>query len=241
MATVDDVLKQVSNLLDRLSRPEVNKPSPLGAFFKNPITITVIGSLMVTAGSNWVTKQFQLRDKQSSAVAALESEFPRELAITTHLAMIKSVLEEEKCDENPNKALSHPFVLGLTGKSCKEAEAEYLKYFSLLLEKPAGSSLVKVRALFESPAVDDGAKKLGALIGVLSATAKPACIIDVSEQAEAAYDELVDLAIKEIDGTKVCKTPDVFDLSGLIGKCGEEDLCRARGLPKDISSKLKCK
>lgn len=241
MATVDDVLTQVLELLARLNRPDASKTSPLGAFLKNPITITVIGSIMVTAGSNWVTKQFQLRDKQSDAVAALESEVPRELAVTTHLAMIKSVLEEEKCDENPNKALAHPFVLGLTGKSCKEAEAEYLKYFSLLLEKPPGSSLVKARALFESPAVDDGAQKLGALIGVLSATAKPACIIHVSTQAGAAYDELVDLTIHEIDGTKISKTPEVFDLSGLIGQCGEEDLCHARGLPKGMSSKLRCK
>jgi len=239
MATVDDVLNQVSDLLARLNHSEA-KISPFGAFLKNPKVITFIGSIMVAIGSNWVTKQFQLRDKQSDAVAALESEIPRELAVTTHLAMVLSVLEEQKCDENPDKVLSHPFVLGLTGKSCKAAEAEYLKYFSMLLEKPPGSSLVKVRALFASPAVDDGAQKLGALVGVLSVTAKPACIIQVGRQSRAAYDELVDLAIKEIDGTKVGKTPDVFNLSGLINQCAEEDLCRAPGLPKDFSSKLKC-
>jgi len=239
MATVDDVLNQVSDLLDRLNRSEA-KNSLIGAFLKNPIAITVIGSIMVTVGSNWVTKQFQLRDKQSDAVAALESEIPRELAVTTHLAMVLSVLEEQKCDENPDKVLSTPFVLGLTGKSCKDAEAEYLKYFSMLLEKPPGSSLVKVRALFASPAVDDGAQKLGALVGVLSVTSKPSCIVQVSRQARAAYDELVNLTIKEIDGTKVVKTPEAFNLSGLINLCGEEDLCRAPGLPKDLSSKLKC-
>jgi len=239
MATTDEVLNQVSELLARLNCTEA-KSSPIGAFLKNPIAITVIGSIMVTAGSNWVTKQFQLRDKQSDAIATLESEIPRELSVTTHLAMVLSVLEEQKCEENPNKRLSYPFVLGLTGKSCKEAEAEYLKYYSMLLEKPPGSSLVKVRALFESPAVDDGAQKLGALIGVLSVTSKPSCVIHVSGQARAAYDELVNLTIKEIDGTKVGKTPDVFDLSGLINQCGVEDLCRAPGITKDMTSKLKC-
>ena len=136
MSTTEEVLTQVSKLLERISSPQ-EKGTTIGAFLKSPIVITVVGSLLVTAGTNWVTKQFQLRDKQSDAVAALEAEIPRELALTTHLAMVSSVLEEEKCNENPDKKLPSPLVMGLTGKSCKEAEVEYLKYYSLFRKRPA--------------------------------------------------------------------------------------------------------
>ena len=171
MATTNEVLAQVAELLNRLNKPE-KKGGTIGAFLKPPIVVTVVGSVLIAAGSNFVTKEFQLRDKQSDAVATLESEIPPELARTTHLAMLLSVLESEGCSDKPDKKLEFPFIFGLTGKSCKDGEAEFLKYHTLYLEHPPGSSLVRVRALFSSPAVDEGAKKLGALIGVLSVTAE---------------------------------------------------------------------
>lgn len=239
MATTDDVLTQVSELLARLNGPE-KKAGAISEFLKHPIVITVVGSILIAYGSNFVTKEFQLRDKQSEAVAALESAIPREIALTTQLAMISSVLEEQQCSENPGKKLLNPLVFGLTGKSCKEAEVEYLKFYALSLEHPPGSSLVKVRALFASPAVDEGAKKLGALIGLLSVTAQSSCIVQVARQADQAYGELVDLSIQEIDGSKVNKLPDIFRLTDLPAHCRLEDLCRIAAIAKDPSLKLKC-
>jgi len=239
MATTDEVLVQVSELLNRLNKPE-KKGGTIGAFLKHPIVVTVVGSVLIAGGSNWVTKEFQLRDKQSDAVATLESEIPREVALTTHLAMVLSVLESEDCNSKPDKKLESPFVVGLTGKSCKDAEAVYLKYYTLFLEHPPGSSLVRVRALFSSPAVDEGAKKLGALIGLLSVTAENRCIVHVAKQAGGIYEELVDLAIQEIDGDKVRDTPNVFNLADLATHCKAEDLCRVPAITKDPTVKVGC-
>lgn len=239
MAIADEVLAQVSELLVRLNKTE-KRGSIIGAFLKHPIVVTVVGSVLITYGSNFVTKEFQLRDKQSDAVATLESEVPQELASTTHLAMISSVLESEGCSSQPNKKLKSPLVFGLTGKSCREAEAEYLKYYTISLQHPPGSSLARIRALFSSPAVDEGAKKLGALLGLLSVTADDNCIVHVANQAGGAYEELVDLTIQEIDGDKVRDTPAIFNLANLAKQCKTEDLCRVPAISKDPTVKVAC-
>lgn len=240
MAIKDEVLAQVSELLNRLNQAE-KKAGVMAALLKHPIVVTVVGCVLIAVGSNWVTTEFQLPDKQSNAVAILKAEFPRELALTTHLAMVLSVLEAEGCDKHPNKKLEDPFAIGLTGKSCNDAEAEYLKYYTLFLEHPQGSSLVRVRALFSSPAVDEGAKKLGALIGLLSVTSENRCIVPVAEQAGQAYMELVDLAIQEIDGHSVRDTPNVFNLANLATQCKAADLCRVPAITKDPTVKVSCR
>lgn len=84
MTTKDKVLAQVSDLLECLNKPKA-KGNNIAGFFKHPFILTVVGSLLITAGSNEVTKRFQIRDKQSDAVATLESEIPMELSITTYL------------------------------------------------------------------------------------------------------------------------------------------------------------
>jgi len=241
MTTVNHVLTEVSKLLDRLNHPD-SKARSLSTFFRHPIVITVVGSILITLGSNVVTKKFQLRDKQADAVASLQSEIPRELALLSHLAEIRSVLEEEKCD---NKAdtdkLTRPLVMGLTGKTCKEAEEEYLKYYAIFLKSPPGASLVKVRALFESPAVDEGAQKLGALLKLLTITGNSTCIVQIEDQADEAFDELMNLSIKEIDGAKSDKMPKAFDMKILLSShCPKEDLCRVTALSKDPTLKLNC-
>lgn len=239
MAISDEVLAQINQLLNRLNAPE-KKGITFSGIFRHPIVITVVGSALIAYASNFITKEFQLRDKQSNAVATLQSEFPRELALTTYLATILSVLEAQGCENEPNKKLVNPYVLGLTGKTCKDAEAEYLKYYKLFLEHPQGSSLVQLRALFSSPAVDDGATKLGALVGVLSVTSNDQCIAYAQDQANQAYEELVDLTIQEIDGKVVKKTPSVFELTDLPKHCLATDLCRVPAITKDHSVKVKC-
>ena len=111
---------------------------------------------------------------------------------------------------------------------------------TLFLEHPPGSSLVRVRALFASPAVDEGAKKLGALVSLLSVTSQSTCIVSVSQQASEAYEELVDLSIREIDGSKVKQVPSVFQFTDLAAHCKAEYLCRVPAIAKDSSLKLKC-
>ncbi len=239
MTTKDKVLAQVSDLLECLNKPKA-KGNNIAGFFKHPFILTVVGSLLITAGSNEVTKRFQIRDKQSDAVATLESEIPMELSITTYLAMILSVLESEGCSSKPDKKLESAFVIGLTGKSCKDAEAEYQKYYMLTLEHPTGSSLVRVRALFLSPVVDEGAVKLSTLIKLLSFTPDNKCIDHVSEQARGIYGELVDFAIQEIDGKEVRDTPNIFNLTDLISYCPARDLCRVPSITKDTTIKVHC-
>jgi len=166
--------------------------------------------------------------------------FPENSRLRLILLWSPQYLRKRKCNENPDKKLPDPLVMGLTGKYCKEAEAEYLKYYSLFLEHPPGSSLVRVRALFASPAVDEGVKKLGALVGLLSVTSQNTCIVQVSKQASEAYEELVNLTIREIDGSKVKQVPSIFQLTDLPAHCKAEDLCRVPAIAKDSFLKLKC-
>ena len=51
-------------------------------------------------------------------------------------------------------------------------------------------------------------------------------LAQVAQQAGGAYEELVDLAIREIDGNKVRDTPNVFKMADLPAHCKAEDLCR---------------
>jgi hypothetical protein len=110
----------------------------------------------------------------------------------------------------------------------------------LTLEHPTGSSLVRVRALFLSPVVDEGAVKLSTLIKLLSFTPDNKCIDHVSEQARGIYGELVDFAIQEIDGKEVRDTPNIFNLTDLISYCPARDLCRVPSITKDTTIKVHC-
>ncbi|OLF76885.1 hypothetical protein AWH61_08130 [Alteromonas sp. W12] len=228
MSKFDTLVDLLSELVSNLNQPK-KKESFISQFFKNPFVITVLGGVILTFGTNWVSKQYQLRDKQSEAIALLESELPKELAYVKHQAMILSVLEEANCDENPDYLLDKPYVIGLTGRSCQEAESEYLKYYQIVLNKPAGASLIRIRSLFESPEIDEGAEILNGIVGLLSTTSNSLCIVNAADQARLVYDQLIDMTIDEVDGKLLNKSPEVFDLTRLSEKCPKEDLCSAPG------------
>jgi hypothetical protein len=239
MSQLDDVLAEVSQLLKRANAPG-RAESPLTSLLKHPIVITVIGSVLVAIGSNWVTKRFQLRDKQSDAVAALESEMPKQLALTNHMARVLSVLEAEGCSDDKDKKLVSPFVIGLTGKTCGEAEAEYLNYYNTYLKEPPKSSLARMRALFESSAVDEGSKKLSLLLTILSNTNQDSCIVPVFEQSNSIFEDLVDAAVKEIEGTPVSQDPQSYKVAKALESCDEIWLCQLPVVANDPEMKVRC-
>ncbi len=239
MDTPNEMYQELTKLLKRLNEPAAETNS-ISSLLKHPIVVTTITSLLVLVGSNMIAKAFQLRDKQSDAIAALEKEMPKALNNAAKLAVIRSVLEEERCADNSKKKLKFPYVIGLTDKTCGEAEAEFDAHYKTMLEKPPSPPLARVRALFKSKAIDQGAKKLSVLMDVLSNSGESFCIVAVEDQAQDAYDALIDLALKEIDGTKTDVVPAVFNVTKSLSQCTLAPLCGIPSVREDSDMKAHC-
>jgi len=56
MATTDEVLEKLVDVLFRITRPP-EKESFFKYLLKHPIVVTAVGSLLVAYGTNWVTKE----------------------------------------------------------------------------------------------------------------------------------------------------------------------------------------
>jgi len=197
----------------------------MSAILKHPLVVAVVTGLLLLVGANAIIKGYQLRDQQSATIAALESQMPKQLDAAMQLAMVKSVLEDDTCSADPKKKLRDPYVYGLTGKTCGEAEAQYQAYFQAYLKDPPAPPLARMRALFRSRAVDEGAKALSILSDVLLTTSESYCIIKVRAQADQAYARLVDVALKEIDGTVTDEIPAEFKVSTSLSQCTGTPVC----------------
>lgn len=240
MATTDEVLEKLVDVLSRITRPP-EKESFFKYLLKHPIVVTAVGSLLVAYGTNWVTKQFQLRDKQADSIATLESEMPTELSLTYRLAQIASVLKDERCEaNNKDKKLKYPLIIGLTGKTCGEAEADFNEYYKTYIQQPPSPSLARMRAIFTSVAVDEGARKLSILVAVLGSTTEFACVANVYAQAQNAYVKLLDVALQEIDGSPVTDVPPEFTLSTSLSHCTTTPVCDIPAVAADPDMKERC-
>jgi len=237
MNDADRVLSKLSELLDHINKPK--KSNAVADFFAHSFVITVAGALIVLLGTNWITEKFQLRDKKIQAVTAFENDIPRGILAATQQAMISSVLEDQRCDVDADRKLQNPFVPGLTGRTCKDAEAEYLKYAGMLAEHPPGTSIARLRATFDSPKIEDHSIKLGSLLGLLALTNKDSCIVEAARLANDAYAELVGMTVKDINGDRK-GIPDAFALESLKRVCPAEHLCGVHDLAGDASLDLKC-
>jgi len=235
----NEMYQELTKLVKRLNEPAADTNS-ITSFLKHPIVVTTVTSLLVLIGSNMVAKAFQLRDKQSDVIAALETEMPKTLKTVTKLAVIRSVLEDQKCDENSAKKLEFPYVIGLTNKTCGQAEAEFDAYYKTMLEHPPAPPLARIRALFKSKAINQGAKKLSVLVDVLSNSAESSCIVVAEDQAQDAYETLVELALKEIDGTTTDEVPAVFNISKSLSHCTQAPLCNIPSVREDSDMKAQC-
>lgn len=241
MTTKDELMTQVSNLLERLNEGS-SKGFSFSSLLKHPIVVTTVTSMLVLFGTNEITKLYQLRDKQSVALAALESQMPKQLEMVNQLAMVSSVLEDQKCGQNNSKKkLDSPYVYGLTGKTCGEAEAEYASYFKAYLEEPPEPPLARMRAIFKSKAVDEGAKTLSILTDVLAKTKESYCIINVKDQADRAYAKLVDVALKEVDGVVTEDIPAEFKVSASLSKCTSTPVCDIPRVSDAPDMQARCK
>ncbi|MDO6575942.1 hypothetical protein [Alteromonas stellipolaris] len=170
--------------------------------FKHPIIVTVVATIVVAFASNIVTKAFQLRDKKLETIAMFENDIPREIRLKTHLAKIRSVLETSGCSTDGGKELDKPFVIGLTGKTCSDAESLYLKYFDESLKLKNGASLTKMRTIFDDDFIKRESSKLKSVLEILSESSSPICIVNAEKEANKLYIELLEVSIDDIEGKK---------------------------------------
>jgi hypothetical protein len=205
MSKQDKVLDQLSTLLDKLNQDQPRKKTFLDSIMGSPVVITVVGGLLLTWGSLYVTKQFQLSEQKTMALSSFEENFPARLAKANNLGKIKQTLSDQGCvfSENVDKILQDPFVFGLTGKTCREAEALYREVESQYLAKPINTSIARVRAVFKTPAVDDEAKILNQRMSSLETANDAICIVELYEALLDSYERLLELAISEIEGGNI--------------------------------------
>jgi len=125
--------------------------------------------------------------------------------------------------------------------ACHMPEQEFNHYYEAYLKEPPTPALSRMRALFTSEAVDDGARKLAVLIGVLGSTAEAPCITNVYEQVQNGYDVLLDLALQEIDGTPVRHPSPAFLLSTSLSHCSVTPVCSIPAVASDPDMTTLCK
>jgi len=229
MPDCNEVLQKVSELLDKLNTvptPNNGLLSKMSVFLKHPIIVTVIGGLLVSGGSNYVVKKYQLREKQSDALMKLENEMPRSMDIAKKLALINTILEGQKCAYNKDKVLTRPYVFGLTGKTCGEAETIFVNYQDVYNKHPPGAPLARIRALFSSESIDNGSKNIHTLLEALSVSIEDNCIFTIIDQLNDIYSELVNLTLQEIDGKIIKNTPQIFDISRSLRHCNKDIICK---------------
>ena len=247
MSESDDFIKKLRAVFDgaNISVAPVTeaKKNIAEKIFENPAVVAVIGGIAVFLITNSVTMNYQAHDQKSQAVAALETNLPKEIGIQTSLAYVRAEVEDSNCNDIKNKdqKIDFPFILGMTGMTCQEADRAYAARAADHLEKSSGTSLSRLRALFSSSAVKDGAIKTQALLDVLSQTKSAACILQISQHATRAYDALMDLSIQEVNGKPSNATSPVFDLDKYeIQDCEKDEvLCSVPSIASNPV--LKCK